>query len=89
MTRGTHPFEELDRPQDMTMTESLSRGRRHLATSDDVLASAFGQLIDLFERALPTSAAYPDFVRHMNFASSQGYTWIQALDFAASQRDGS
>ncbi len=68
-------------------SRDFSHGRGHLATADHELASGFGRVMDLFQRAFPTRAAFPEFARRVNFANSQGCTWIEALEFAASRAD--
>lgn len=60
--------------------------RRILTTSDEDLAQEFGRVMDLFSRGFTSTSDRNHFFCSMNAASSRGYSWVEALEYAAGER---
>ena len=60
--------------------------RERYKTPDEDVATEFGHLLHLFERAVPRSSDRAVFARLMNEASAKGLSWVEGLKYVTERR---
>ena len=89
MAAELHKSAEQNASDQPTQEVQKRTNREQYRTPDEDMATEFGRLLHLFERATPTRSDRAAFARLMNEASAKGLSWVEGLEYVTERRKSS